>query len=318
MRPATRAINSHFNLHREMTSYTGPMGGSPLSIAATAGHGMPFGSMPVSPRSPCLARSISANHFLYDGQYLDSISGLYYLRARWYDPATGQFTSVDALVALTDQPYSYAGNNPINGGDFSGLCASGIGQFYNCNRPYFTQVSTPWDFPGLPSTLWVDNGFMQLVNSLSPTAYNLETELYVLWFNVYQTRYGPATNHGAQPSSSIITWVQSSLMGYAHDFGNNCSFPGRYFLEFACSVVSILGFYANSAGGVTPTAASIFMPRHGHQDASLAYLVVHSDAQLTDLGTAALNLYQDLFPPDASDLASVAVGGVFSVSCSTS
>ena len=75
---------------------------------------------PVGP-PPCIARAIAANHFLYDGQYLDSISGLYYLRARWYDPATGQFTSIDALVALTDQPYSYAGNNPINGDDPSGM-----------------------------------------------------------------------------------------------------------------------------------------------------------------------------------------------------
>lgn len=32
---------------------------------------------------------------LYDGQYLDPTTGFYYLRARWYDPATTQFTSVD-------------------------------------------------------------------------------------------------------------------------------------------------------------------------------------------------------------------------------
>ncbi len=75
---------------------------------------------PVGP-PPCIARAIAANHFLYDGQYLDNISGLYYLRARWYDPATGQFTSIDALVALTGQPYSYAGNNPVNGSDPLGL-----------------------------------------------------------------------------------------------------------------------------------------------------------------------------------------------------
>ena len=69
----------------------------------------------------CLSRAIEANHFLYDGQYLDTTSGLYYLRARWYDPATGQFTSVDALVAITGEPYSYAGGNPVNGGDPLGL-----------------------------------------------------------------------------------------------------------------------------------------------------------------------------------------------------
>ena len=71
---------------------------------------------------PCLSRAIAANHFYYDGQYLDAASGLYYLRARWYDPATAQFTSVDPLVAKTLQPYEYAGDDPVNGGDPSGMC----------------------------------------------------------------------------------------------------------------------------------------------------------------------------------------------------
>ncbi|MCL4443483.1 MAG: RHS repeat-associated core domain-containing protein, partial [Actinobacteria bacterium] len=47
--------------------------------------------------------------------------GLYYLRARWYDPATGQFISVDALVGITDQPYEYAGSDPVNLTDPTGL-----------------------------------------------------------------------------------------------------------------------------------------------------------------------------------------------------
>ena len=75
---------------------------------------------PVGP-PPCLSRAIEANHFLYDGQYLDTTSGLYYLRARWYDPANGQFTSVDAFVTITGEPCSYASGNPINARDVSGL-----------------------------------------------------------------------------------------------------------------------------------------------------------------------------------------------------
>ncbi len=71
---------------------------------------------------PCLPRAVQANHFLYDGQYLDATSDLYCLRARWYDPATAQFTSVDPLVAKTLQPYEYAGDDPVNGGDPSGMC----------------------------------------------------------------------------------------------------------------------------------------------------------------------------------------------------
>jgi RHS repeat-associated protein len=59
--------------------------------------------------------------FGFAGEYLDSASGFYYLRARWYDPVTGEFTSMDQLVAQTHQPEQYAGNNPTNHGDASGL-----------------------------------------------------------------------------------------------------------------------------------------------------------------------------------------------------
>jgi hypothetical protein len=41
--------------------------------------------------------------------------------ARWYDPGTGQLTSVDPDLAGTDQPYAYAGDDPVNEGDPSGL-----------------------------------------------------------------------------------------------------------------------------------------------------------------------------------------------------
>ena len=88
---------------------------APPATCPTASQHSPVG------HPPCIARAIAANHFLYDGQYLDTVSGLYYLRARWYDPATGHFTSVDALVAITGQSYSYAGGNPVNGSDPLGL-----------------------------------------------------------------------------------------------------------------------------------------------------------------------------------------------------
>ena len=58
----------------------------------------------------------------YDGQYTNRDTGLIYLRARNYDPATGQFTTRDPATALTGQPYGYARDNPLNQGDPSGLC----------------------------------------------------------------------------------------------------------------------------------------------------------------------------------------------------
>jgi RHS repeat-associated protein len=66
------------------------------------------------------------NPFGYTGQYTDVESGLLYLRARYYDPSTQQFLTVDPLVAQTEQAYAYAAGSPTNFTDPSGLC---IGPF---------------------------------------------------------------------------------------------------------------------------------------------------------------------------------------------
>jgi hypothetical protein len=45
--------------------------------------------------------------------------------ARWYDPATAEFTSVDPEVAQTGQPYAYADDNSVSEADPSGLWTHG-------------------------------------------------------------------------------------------------------------------------------------------------------------------------------------------------
>jgi len=56
------------------------------------------------------------------GQYQDSESGLYYLRARYYDQSTGQLLTHDLLTAPAP-PYEYGNDNPLNQSDPSGLLA---------------------------------------------------------------------------------------------------------------------------------------------------------------------------------------------------
>lgn len=63
----------------------------------------------------------ATSHLGYTGQYTDPETGLIYLRARYYDPVTGQFLNRDPIEAITREPYAYAGNNPINNIDPSGL-----------------------------------------------------------------------------------------------------------------------------------------------------------------------------------------------------
>jgi RHS repeat-associated protein len=59
------------------------------------------------------------NEFLYRGEQYDSDLGLYYLRARYYNPVTGRFMSKDSLGGLRSIPatlhkYLYAGADPVN------------------------------------------------------------------------------------------------------------------------------------------------------------------------------------------------------------
>jgi RHS repeat-associated protein len=63
----------------------------------------------------------------YDGQYTSSDTGLIYLRARTYDPATAQFLTVDSDVGMTRAPYTYAGDNPLNSDDPAGLASEACG-----------------------------------------------------------------------------------------------------------------------------------------------------------------------------------------------
>jgi len=60
-----------------------------------------------------------ANEFKYAGQIYDSETGLYYLRARYYDPTTGRFISKDSNEGNIVNPlslnlYTYCENNPVN------------------------------------------------------------------------------------------------------------------------------------------------------------------------------------------------------------
>ncbi|MGH9169527.1 MAG: RHS repeat-associated core domain-containing protein [Acidimicrobiales bacterium] len=57
---------------------------------------------------------------LFGGQYYDAASGFYHLDSRYYDPATGQFLSVDPDIDQTGQAYVYAGGDPVNNVDPSG------------------------------------------------------------------------------------------------------------------------------------------------------------------------------------------------------
>jgi RHS repeat-associated protein len=65
----------------------------------------------------------AATPFGYAGGYTDQ-DGLIYLINRYYDPQTGQFTSLDPEVDQTLAPYAYTGGNPVSQTDPTGQWTS--------------------------------------------------------------------------------------------------------------------------------------------------------------------------------------------------
>ena len=65
------------------------------------------------------------NNYLYRGEQYDQDLGLYYLRARYYNPATGRFLSRDpfdgyVVIPKTLHKYLYVGSDPVNALDPTG------------------------------------------------------------------------------------------------------------------------------------------------------------------------------------------------------
>ena len=70
------------------------------------------------------------NSYLYRGEQYDSFTGLYYLRARYMNPSTGTFITMDEYAGSVFEPvslhkYLYANANPVMFSDPSGYSAEG-------------------------------------------------------------------------------------------------------------------------------------------------------------------------------------------------
>jgi RHS repeat-associated protein len=71
----------------------------------------------------------TVNSYQYTGQQFDDSTGLYDLRARYYDPSVGRFLSQDNFPINFNHPmelnrYVYAANNPVNLSDPNGYTAT--------------------------------------------------------------------------------------------------------------------------------------------------------------------------------------------------
>ena len=108
---STRAITDGAGALK--ATYTYDPYGNVLSCSGTA--------VTVGGVNVCTGTISVSNPLDFSGQYRDAESGYYYLRARYYDPTTAQFLTLDPWVTTTRSPYAYVAGNPLNGIDPSGL-----------------------------------------------------------------------------------------------------------------------------------------------------------------------------------------------------
>ncbi len=99
-------------LHHDQLGSTRLLTGAGGVVSATFSY-EPYGAQAGSTGS-------ATTPFEFAGELVDPETGLQYLRARFYDPATGQFLSRDPQEAVTRQPYAYAFDDPTNLTDRSG------------------------------------------------------------------------------------------------------------------------------------------------------------------------------------------------------
>jgi RHS repeat-associated protein len=88
----------------------------------TAADGTTLGTATYDPHGTLAASNGETTPLGFAGQYTDAHTGLQYLRARYYDPTTGQLLTRDPLESVTGEPYGYVGNDPINNTDPTGMC----------------------------------------------------------------------------------------------------------------------------------------------------------------------------------------------------
>jgi len=125
--------------------------------------------------------------FGYAGAYTDA-TGLSYLINRYYDPATGQFLTVDPAVDKTDQAYAYVGGDPVDNTDPLGLgCFLGTGcSFQNAvssRASTLANVINPWSTSNLirrwaASGSWTADALYLNPAYAAVAAYGAEAQAY--------------------------------------------------------------------------------------------------------------------------------------------
>jgi RHS repeat-associated protein len=130
--------------------YTDPQG---TPLAKTDASGTVIATYDYAPYgAPVAGMSGAPNGPGYTGHVNDPDTGFVYMQARYYDPGTGRFLSVDPVSPeqgnlFNFNRYDYTNNNPINHTDPDGRCIDGV----TCGTMLSAHVDWRMSHPGAPA-----------------------------------------------------------------------------------------------------------------------------------------------------------------------
>ena len=122
----------------------------------------------------------------FAGAYTDPETGFLYLVNRYYDPVTGEFVTVDPEVVTTVQPYAYAADDPVDGGDPTGLNPAPSPIFIEVDFPgkiayIFLSAAIEGSNPGIPGLpklgFGTDDGFSLTWGGAIASGFSYKNEL---------------------------------------------------------------------------------------------------------------------------------------------
>jgi len=149
------------------------------------------------------------NPFTYAGEIYDYETGLYYLRARYYDPSVGRFITEDTYKGQVDNPlslnrYTYVHNNPLRFVDPTGNEAiEGSGGYFGGNH---ADLVLSWGERAVTYADAYKIDYDEAVEAIVPA--NLKQEVHEVVYQIGATRTqriaGDVPDLGMASSGGVI------------------------------------------------------------------------------------------------------------------
>jgi RHS repeat-associated protein len=229
-------------------------------LTNSSGTTVTSGTFAYDPYGKQTSGSATLSNYMFQSEQKDSESGLTYLRARYYDPTIGRFSSRDPSSGTTSNPatqngYNYANNDPINMSDPLGLAAACGGKkspsaSVQNNLPagqYLTDAASKWQAANFVQGDGRFHGYVNIGGGYATTLFGvpvgfnaglkISPDSIHPYVNVCASSRGPSLSVSVSSSNATKGWSNevSAYAGLGGGIGTDGSFEGGFGLPGICA-----------------------------------------------------------------------------------